>query len=99
MYHWFQNGLVGRSPTAFGWASGSGRFDTGVASVEDGARIVGEECEGGAGIRFLRCRRWGWGMPGEGRAIVDPEVREVAGLLGCVLEAAVEDDIVLCTKP
>jgi len=38
-------------------------------------------------------------MPGEGRAIVDPEVREVAGLLGCVLEAAVEDDIVLCTKP
>lgn len=56
-----------------------------------------EEGEGGAGVGLCGRGGEGRGVPGVGVGVVEPEVGEVFCRAGGVLEAAVEDDVVLFT--
>ncbi len=94
MYHRFEDGVRGRA-AAFRWSGFRGCFYTGVATSEDGTGVVRQKGEGGTGVWLLGCRGEGGGVPEEVLAVVKPEVLEVFGLVGSVLEAAKEEDIVL----
>ncbi|CAG9970988.1 unnamed protein product [Clonostachys byssicola] len=66
-----------------------------VAAVEDGALLVWEQSEGGPGIWFELSGGQDWADPDEVDRVEDPEIRQVLGLVGSVLEAAEENDVVL----
>ncbi|CAH0016311.1 unnamed protein product [Clonostachys rhizophaga] len=72
-----------------------GGLDARVPSVEDGSLLMGEQGEGGPGIWFELSGGQDWADPDEVDRIEDPEIRQVLGLVGSVLEATEENDVVL----
>lgn len=71
------------------------RLYTRVASVEHGARIARQQRKRRSSIRLELCLRQRGTVPHKVDRVENPQIRQIPGLVGRVLEAAKQNDVLL----